>query len=45
MDRHELVTSLLEARSALALDADTDGNLLVASNLSGTMQLFELAPG
>ena len=45
MDRHELVKSLLEARSAVALDADADGNLLVASNLSGTMQLFELAPG
>jgi len=41
----ELVKSLLEARSAVGLDADADGNLLVASNLSGTMQLFELAPG
>jgi dipeptidyl aminopeptidase/acylaminoacyl peptidase len=33
---------LLESRSARALDEDSDGRLLVASDLTGTFQLYEL---
>jgi dipeptidyl aminopeptidase/acylaminoacyl peptidase len=33
---------MLESRSARALDEDSDGRVLVASDLTGTFQLFEL---
>jgi dipeptidyl aminopeptidase/acylaminoacyl peptidase len=36
---------LLRSRCARALDEDAEGNLLVASNLTGTFQLYELAGG
>ena len=44
----EVVVSLeelLRSRSARALDEDADGNVLVASNLTGTYQLYETTSG